>query len=40
MAMQHGVRAVNVKPTDGESALAELQAQGAWLAPSAELRAQ
>jgi nicotinamidase/pyrazinamidase len=40
VVLEDGVRAVNVKPTDGESALAELQAQGARLAHSAELRAQ
>jgi nicotinamidase/pyrazinamidase len=40
VVLEDGVRAVNVKPTDGESALAELQAQGARLARSAELRAQ
>jgi nicotinamidase/pyrazinamidase len=40
VVLEDGVRAVNVKPTDGESALAELQAQGARLARSAELRTQ
>ena len=40
VVLEDGVRPVNVKPTDGESALAELQSRGAHLARGSELRAQ
>lgn len=40
VVLEDGVRAVNIKPTDGPSALAELQARGAHLARSVELRAR
>ncbi len=39
VVLEDGVRAVNVKPTDGASALAELQSRGARVARSSELRA-
>jgi nicotinamidase/pyrazinamidase len=40
VVLEDSVRAVNVKPTDGAVALTELQARGARITHSSELRAQ
>ena len=40
VVLEDGVRAVNVQPADGESALTELRAKGARVTRSSELRTQ
>src|SRR5579862_1727955 len=40
VVLEDGVRAVNVKPTDGQHALTEMRTKGARIAHSSELRAQ